>query len=94
MPRATISPAYREDVDNLCNAVERSGAAAKGDHDRVVMSAQWLGGAIATEEGRSFLVAWNQLPTAARSTALRTEAARAGLIGCPLADDWAAREKK
>ena len=77
----------------LACGAERPVDAAVADGERVVMSAQYLGGAIATEEGRGFLVAWNQLPTTERSGALRTEAARAGLIGCPLADDWAARKK-
>lgn len=87
-PVAPITDAYRADIDNLCNAMERSGASAKGDHDKVVMSAQWLGEAITTDAGVAYLVAWKQMPAAMKSRALRAEAARAGLADCPLAAVW------
>jgi hypothetical protein len=87
-PVAPITDAYRADIDNLCNAMERSGAGARGDHDKVVMSAQWLGEAITTEAGVAYLVAWKQMPAAMKSRALRAEAARAGVAACPLAAMW------
>ena len=82
--------AYRADMENICHAEERSGALAP-DQDpnrRALVVATWLAGHIQTLEGRQFLGSLQKLKAGAKGDALRREAARLGLPGCPLAETW------
>jgi hypothetical protein len=79
---------YTSDIDNLCNVMERSGAAGKSD--RMFVSATWLGQHTTTQDGRKFLARIQTLDGAAKADALDAEARRLGLPGCPLAADWRA----
>ena len=82
--------AYRVDLENICDAEARSGALAP-DQDpnrRAVVVATWLAGRIQTQEGRQFLASLQKLKAAEKGEALRREAARLGLTGCPLAETW------
>jgi hypothetical protein len=86
----SASPAYRSDVENICDAEARSGALAP-DQDpnrRVFVVARWLAGHIQTGEGRQFLGSLQKLKGAEKGNALRREAARVGLASCPLAETW------
>ena len=85
-----VPAAYRADIENICDAEARSGALAP-DQDpnrRSIVVAQWLGGAVKTKEGRSFLVSLATLAPADKGDALRKEAARAGLKSCAVAETW------
>lgn len=86
----SISQAYRADLENICDAEARSGALAP-DQDpnrRAFVVASWLGGRIRSEEGRQFLGSLQKLAPKAKGDALRAEAKRVGLAGCPLAETW------
>jgi hypothetical protein len=84
-----VAPAYRTDLDNICNAEERSGALAPDQAaPRHLAVAQWLGPTIQTAEGRSFLAGLSKLAPAAKGARLRSESTRVGLAACPLADSW------
>ena len=82
--------AYRTDLENICDAESRSGALAP-DQDpnrRSFVVATWLAGRIQSQEGRQFLGSLQKLKAGEKGDALRREAARLGLPGCPLADTW------
>ncbi|MEO8698876.1 MAG: hypothetical protein ABI867_02500 [Kofleriaceae bacterium] len=83
---------YTADIDNLCNVMERSGAATKPE--RTFVSATWLGQHITTQEGRRFLARIQTLTGEPKAAALEAEATRVGLSGCPLAGDWRAAKPK
>lgn len=86
----SASSAYRADIENICDAEARSGALAP-DQDpnrRAFVVARWLAGRIQTGEGRQFLGSLQKLKAAEKGDALRREAARLGLTGCPLAETW------
>ena len=85
-----VTAAYRADLENICNAEERSGALAP-DQDpnrRAFVVASWLAGRIQSDEGRQFLGSLQKLKAGEKGAALRREAARLGLSGCPLAETW------
>ena len=87
---ASVPEKYRADLENICDAEARSGALAP-DQDpnrRAILVATWLAGRIQTDEGRQFLGSLQKLSGAGKGDALRREAARVGLTGCPLADSW------
>ncbi|HEU5055733.1 MAG TPA: hypothetical protein VFU21_04385 [Kofleriaceae bacterium] len=86
----SASPAYRADIENICDAEARSGALAP-DQDpnrRAFVVATWLPGRIRSDEGRQFLGSLQKLSGGAKGDALRREAARVGLSACPLAETW------
>ena len=87
---ASVPEKYRADIENICDAEARSGALAP-DQDpnrRAIVVATWLPGHIQTDQGRQFLGSLQKLNGAGKGDALRGEAARVGLSGCPLADTW------
>jgi hypothetical protein len=86
----SVSQKYRADIENICDAEARSGALAP-DQDpnrRALVVATWLPGRIQSDEGRQFLGSLQKLGGGAKGDALRREAARVGLSGCPLAETW------
>lgn len=83
---AAVSPAYRQDVERLCDVLRLSGADQLPAGERMFTTATWLGDNLQTSEGRDFLVTFQQATD--KAGALRAEAARVGLAGCPLADEW------
>jgi hypothetical protein len=88
LPKATVTPAYKADITNLCDAVHLSGADEKPKDERWQIIAMWLGPNIKTEEGHEFLVAIQPLRGQAKIMALETEAKRVGVGRCALADEW------
>lgn len=86
----TVSQAYRTDVENICDAEARSGALApeQDPNRRAFVVATWLAGRIQSEQGRQFLGSLQKLKAGAKGDALRREAERVGLSGCPLAETW------
>jgi hypothetical protein len=88
---STAAPAaepYRSDIENLCDAVSRSGADQRPDGDRTLLIAQWLGAHIQTQDAREYLARIQPLVGEAKAAALEAEARRVGLTGCALASEW------
>ncbi|MBP6632348.1 MAG: hypothetical protein KBG28_02840 [Kofleriaceae bacterium] len=79
---------YAGDVDRICNVLEYSGALTNPEVSPIFATAQWLGQALQTEQGRQFLARVQPLTGAAKADALDDEARRVGLTSCPLADAW------
>lgn len=88
LPRPEVTAEYKQDIANLCEAVQKSGADKLPPGDRAPAVAMWLGPNIRTEAGREFLVAIQPLTGETKATALEFEAKRVGLGGCPLAAEW------
>ena len=86
----SVPEKYRADIENICDAEARSGALApeQDPNRRAIVVATWLPGHIQTDQGRQFLGSLQKLNGAGKGDALRGEAARVGLSGCPLADTW------
>jgi hypothetical protein len=90
-PAPALPPsAYRQDIDNLCDAVARSGAAERPAAEHPLLVARWLGTTLTTDAAHQFLVKIQPLAGAAKADALDAEARRVGLPGCPLAAVWRA----
>jgi len=87
---AAVPAAYRQDIDNLCDAVARSGAAARPAAEHPLLIAQWLGANLTTDEAHQFLVKIQPLEGEPKAAALEAEATRIGLPGCALAGVWRA----
>lgn len=85
---SSVVPAYRQDIENLCDAVARSGAAQRPASEHPLLIAQWLGANLTTEDAHRFLVKIQPLRGATKADALEAEAARVGLTGCALAAVW------
>lgn len=83
-----MTAAYKQDIANVCEAVQRSGADKLPPGERVAAIAMWLGPNIHTESGHEFLVAIQPLTGEPKAAALEFEAKRVGLDGCPLAAEW------
>jgi hypothetical protein len=81
-------PAYVQDVERICNVVERSGAAGLDLADRNYLTATWLGENLASATGRTLLAGIQPLDPPDKARALEMEAARVGITVCPLAADW------
>jgi hypothetical protein len=88
--KASVPAAYRTDIENACNAEERSGALAPGQdpNQRSLLVATWMARSIKTDEARRFLASLANMPPAKKGDALRAEATRAGLPACPTAETW------
>lgn len=84
---ADSKEAIKTDYDNLCNALERSGAATKSRHEKPGTIAAWLHKTIKTAEVKKMLA---DLPTLApedQGPTLKKKAAAAGYTGaCPIVD--------
>lgn len=88
LPRPPITAEYKQDIANVCEAVQRSGADKLPAGDRSPAVAMWLGPNIQTDAGREFLVAIQPLTGEPKAAALEFEAKRVGLSGCSLAAEW------
>jgi hypothetical protein len=83
-----VSADFKADMDNLCNAVERSGALDEDPSTRPIVVAQWLGGVVKTQEMRDFLASVSQMRPTEKAEAMRSRARQAGVAPCPTADTW------
>jgi hypothetical protein len=85
-----VAAGLRADLEQICNAIERSGAGKLEAADRAYMMASWLGANVRSDEGHRFLQDFARLGTdkAARRKLLEDTAARVGLARCPLVDEW------
>jgi hypothetical protein len=88
---AAVPEAYRADIENLCDAVARSGADQRPADERALVIATWLGGHLTTDEAHQYLVQIQPLTGEAKAAALEAEAQRAGLPRCALASQWRGR---
>jgi hypothetical protein len=79
---------YTSDIENLCDAVSRSGADQLSPAERQLAIAEWLGSHLQTEQAHQYLVKIQPLEGEAKAAALEAEARRVGLPGCPLAAEW------
>jgi hypothetical protein len=86
-PKVSNDP-YAQDIGRLCNAEKLSGADQQPEEARSMHIAQWLGGAIETQEGLDFLASIAPLQGAAKGDRLRDEARRVGVGACALAASW------
>jgi hypothetical protein len=90
-PAPAAAPAatpYTSDIENLCDAVVRSGADQLPAGDRPLAIAQWLGPHLQTDDAHQYLVKIQPLEGEAKAAALEAEARRIGLPGCALAAEW------
>ena len=87
-PPPDLAGDYAGDVERLCNAMKYSGADKQPAGSRQMLIAAWLGPNLKTQEIRDFLVRFQMLSTPEKKQALLAEAMKAGLGGCPLADEW------
>jgi hypothetical protein len=85
-----VSQQYRSDIENLCEAMVRSGADRLAAGERALTIASWLSGHMVTREAHAYLVEIQPLAGEAKALALETEARRVGLSGCALAAEWRA----
>jgi hypothetical protein len=85
-----VSEPYRSDIENLCDAVGRSGADQQPGGDRALVIASWLGAHIQTQDAHEYLARIQPLVGDAKAAALEAEARRVGLPGCALAAEWRA----
>lgn len=85
---ADVPAAYRADIENLCDAVMRSGAAQRPADEHALIIATWLGAHIKTAEGHQYLVQIQPLTGNAKADALEAEGKRVGLARCALAEVW------
>jgi hypothetical protein len=83
-----VDPAYREDVERICEVERLAGVADRPDENPQVVTALWLDGNLQTAEARDFLAAIALLAPADKAARLRGEAQRAGLAGCAVAGRW------
>lgn len=79
---------YRSDIENLCDAVVRSGADRLPAGERALAIATWLPSHLTTPEARDYLVRIQPLVGEPKALALEAEARRVGLASCALAAEW------
>jgi len=83
-----VSEPYRADIENLCDAVVRSGADQLPAGDRALVIANWLAAHLQTQEAHDYLIRIQPLTGEPKAAALEAEARRVGLGHCALADEW------
>ncbi len=86
--RAPVTPAYKADIERLCDVVGQSGAEKLEGPDRNYTIATWLGAHLETKEAHDYLIFIQPLTGEAKASELETEARRVGLDGCALAAEW------
>jgi hypothetical protein len=88
-PGAGPDQTLAKDLDAICNAVERSGAAGLEPADQAYTMAQWLPQNV-SEAGRQWLVRFSRLgeDRGARHRMLERDARAAGVLDCPLLALW------
>ena len=79
---ARVPAPYTSDIENLCDAVVRSGADQLPAGERPLAIAQWLGAHLQTDDAHQYLVKIQPLEGEAKAAALEAEAQRIGLPGC------------
>jgi hypothetical protein len=79
----------RADFELICNAIERSGAAAETDPSvKATQIANYLLSHISTRQAMSFMQGMAGMPPEEKSPALKKKARESGYTGaCPLADE-------
>jgi len=85
---AAVSEPYRADIENLCDAIVRSGADQLSPGERQLAIASWLAAHLQTPEGHGYLVKVQPLVGEPKAAALEAEARRVGLPRCALASEW------
>lgn len=83
-----VDPAYSRDIDRICHVERHSGADQDETAARPIIAAEWLGRNLETQAARDFLATVARLDPAAKPAALRAEAKRTGVAGCPTAAAW------
>ena len=83
-----VTQQYRSDIENLCDAVRRSGADQLPIGERALAIATWLPSHLTTPEARDYLVRIQPLVGEPKALALESEARRVGLGSCALAAEW------
>jgi hypothetical protein len=78
----------RTDLDTFCNSQERSGSLELEEGERSMHVSLWLAGKIKSQEGRSFLAAFQKTPDKDKARLLNSTSLRLGLPSCPLANAW------
>jgi hypothetical protein len=85
--KPAIDSEYAKDVDRICNAIKYSGAEGIEDtNERVIKMAEWLKKNLKTPEATKLMQSFASMVPEQRETFLRSEAKKAGLDGCALAD--------
>jgi hypothetical protein len=79
---------YRSDIENLCDALARSGADREPPGDRALTIATWLSAQLRTQDAHDYLVKIQPLLGESKAGALDAEARRVGLSHCALAAEW------
>lgn len=87
-PGGPSEPAYKADIENLCDVLVRSNAADLDINDRTYVVATWLSQNLKTDASRKFLAQIQPLGGEQKAKALEAEAKRVGLTSCALADEW------
>lgn len=87
---AAVPAGYRADIENLCDAVARSGADQRPAEEHALVIASWLASHLTTEDAHHYLVQIQPLGGDAKAAALEAEAQRVGLPRCALAAVWRA----
>jgi hypothetical protein len=87
---AAVPEAYRADIENLCDAIARSGADQRPADEHALVIATWLGSHLTTDEAHQYLVQIQPLEGEPKAAALDAEAHRVGLARCALAAAWRA----
>lgn len=87
-PAPEVDPAYRDDVERICEVERLSGMLDRPDENPQYVTAMWLGDNIQTPEARKFLAELSPLVGVDKAKRLREEATRVGLGSCVLAATW------
>ncbi len=84
------TPVLATELDKICHAVERSGAAGDQTTNRTYLIATWLDQNVTSDQGRAWLVSFARLgdDRAARRKLLADAAREHGIADCPLVDFW------
>ncbi len=82
---------YAADIEQICDAEERSGALDQDPSVRSVQVAAWLADHLVTDQSRQLLGRLATLSPADKATALAAEAKKLGISPCPMAQVWSAK---
>jgi hypothetical protein len=89
-PPPTKADLTRAEAENICNAVDKSGASGEEESNKAYLMAQWLAKEVVSDSGHAWLISFAKLgdDKPARVRALVTMARAAGLPSCPLTAMW------
>src|SRR5258708_34069064 len=82
--RGAASDPYAQDVANICDVMQRSGATGMASNDARFVTAKWFGAHLKTEAAPQFLFRIKPLEGVAKPEALDADARRVGLARCAL----------